>query len=249
MKVSVILPAYNEEENIEEAVSSVSQRLESIGQNYEVIVVDDGSVDETKTMALGHSSNGTIRVLGYDKNMGKGYALKYGAMCAEGDFIFFMDSDLDIGPSNLEMYLKSVGDADLVIASKRHPLSKVEEPFTRKVLSYCFNMFVRLLTGIKATDTQAGLKGFRSESLKKILPLLSVKKYAFDVEILVVARLLKLKVVELPVTIRLNASFSIRSISRMTIDLLGIAYRLRIKHWYQKNLNNQNAKYSPLIKW
>ncbi len=249
MKVSVILPAYNEEDSIGEAVGSVSQRLESMGQDYEIIVVDDGSSDGTKSRASEYTLDKKIRVLGYDQNMGKGYALKYGAMCALGDFVFFMDSDLDIEASNLARYLKAVQDVDLVIASKRHPLSKVDEPLSRRVLSFSFNMLVRLLTGVQASDTQAGLKAFSSESMKKILPLLSVKKYAFDVELLVVARLLKMKVVELPVKIQLSAGFSIRSIARMAVDLLGIAYRLRIIHWYQRNINNQTPKYAPIIKW
>lgn len=251
-KVSVVMPAFNEEEVIGSSIRTTCEALDREHLDYDLIVVNDGSTDLTFKTVAGEAAKygGRVRVVGYDPpNRGKGHALRCGAMYARGDYVVFMDSDLDIGSSNLVTYLKSFQDADLIIASKRHPRSRVEQPFSRRVLSLCFHFLVRLLTGVRVSDTQAGLKGFRSESLKKIIPLLSVKKYAFDVEVLVVARLLKMKIVELPVTVHMDAGFSVRHIARMVVDLLGITYRLRIKHWYQKNLNNQAAKYVPFIKW
>ena len=138
---------------------------------------------------------------------------------------------------------------DLAIGSKRHPNSRVESPAERKLLSACFNYLARFLTGIKYSDTQSGLKAFRTSSLKRIMPLVSVKRYAFDVEILTVASLLKMKVVEMPVRIQLSARFRVRSVLRMLVDLLGITYRLRIKRWYQRNLHNGSAEYSPILRW
>ena len=159
-------------DSIGQAVGLVSLKLESMGQEYEIIVVDDGSVDGTKIRASECALNGgSVKVIGYDQNMGKGFALMHGAMCAKGDFIFFMDSDLDIEPLNLSGYLNSIKEADLVIASKRHPRSRVEEPMSRRVFSLGFHKIVKLLVGIKVSDTQSGLKGFRSESLRLILPL------------------------------------------------------------------------------
>ena len=120
---------------------------------------------------------------------------------------------------------------------------------TVKFLSLGFNILERALTGVRATDTQAGLKAAKSATLYRILPLLSVKKYAFDAELLAVASLLDLRIRELPVFIQLRASFSIRKVFRMLIDLLGIAYRLRIKRWYQKNMVTMSKTYSPIIPW
>jgi hypothetical protein len=117
------------------------------------------------------------------------------------------------------------------------------------MLSIGFHNIARLLTGITVSDTQTGLKAFRRESLDRILPLLSVKRYAFDVEVLAVAQLLGMRVVEMPVNIRMDAHFKLKDVFRMVIDLLGIAYRLRITHWYKKNLNNRHAHYRPHIRW
>ncbi|MDQ1280791.1 MAG: hypothetical protein QG670_2054 [Thermoproteota archaeon] len=250
--VSVVMPAFNEEEIISSSIKTTCNVLEKGQMNYELIVVNDGSHDQTFETAWKEAAkhNGHVKVVGYNPpNNGKGYALKYGTAYAKGDYVLFLDSDLEIDPSNLSKYLKVVEGADLVIASKRHPDSKVDEPLTRRIMSFCFHMFVRLLTGVNVSDTQAGLKGFRAESLKKILPLLSVKKYAFDVELLVVAKLHKMKVVELPVAISLKAGFKVGNIARMFVDTLGIAYRLRVLHWYQRNINNQSPKHTHIIQW
>lgn len=83
----------------------------------------------------------------------------------------------------------------------------------------------------------------------RIMQLVSVRRYAFDVEVLTVAALLKMRIVELPVKIRVGNMFSLRHVVRMFVDLLGIAYRLRVIHWYQTNLHNSQASYSPIIKW
>jgi hypothetical protein len=139
--------------------------------------------------------------------------------------------------------------ADIVIGSKRHPLSVAETPVVRKFLSLGFNLLERLLTGVRASDTQAGLKGARSTALYRILPLLSVKKYAFDAELLAVASLLGFRLRELPVHIRLRAGFSARQVFRMLIDLLGISYRIRVKKWYQKNTRKMSETYKPIIPW
>jgi hypothetical protein len=119
----------------------------------------------------------------------------------------------------------------------------------RRFLSLGFNILERLLTGVRATDTQAGLKAARSEALYRVLPLLSVKRYAFDAELLAVASLLGFKITELPVEVNLKATFSFGQVFRMLIDLLGIAYRLRISRWYQENMHAMSATYKPIISW
>jgi hypothetical protein len=102
------------------------------------------------------------------------------------------------------------------------------------------------VAGVRVSDTQSGFKAFRSEALAKAMSLVSVKHYAFDVELLAVAKLLKLRIVEVPVRIRLGSLFSARQVVRMLVDLLGITYRLRVIRWYQKNLYNARATYRPI---
>lgn len=211
--------------------------------------MDDGSVDQTRAEASTAANDSHVKVVGYGKNMGKGYAIKYGVNFASNQYLVLMDSDMDIKPSNLKMYVDSLKHADVAIGSKRHPQSKVSQPIMRKFLSLGFHSIVMLLTGLRVSDTQAGLKVFRTDVLQRVSKLLSVKKYAFDVEVLVVARLLDFKIVELPVNVEMDVQFRVRHIVRMFVDLLGIAYRLRLIRWYHKNMNGASMEYSPLIRW
>ena len=96
------------------------------------------------------------------------------------------------------------------------------------------NVFVRLLTGVNLKDTQAGLKAVRKRAFDEVFPRLAVKRYAFDVELLAVAKLYGLRIVEMPVKLKMDAKFDFKEIWKMFVDLLGIAYRLRLIHWYQR---------------
>jgi glycosyltransferase involved in cell wall biosynthesis len=247
--VSVLMPAFNDEANIRRSLTETSRSLSRLGVGHEIVVIDDGSRDGTRLAASEVTENLPVKVVGYNVNRGKGEALRYGSRFALGEVSLFLDCGGEINPLDLVEYLMALRHAELAIGSKRHIASRVEAPLERKFLSTCFNYLARLLTGIKYSDTQSGLKAFRTSSLRRIMPLLSVKKYAFDVEILVVASLLKMKVVELPVEVKLKARFKAKNVLRMLVDLLGITYRLRISRWYQHNLSNGSAKYSPLLRW
>jgi glycosyltransferase involved in cell wall biosynthesis len=242
------MPAFNEADCIAESIASTKKQFEKICEDFEIIVVDDGSTDGTDRAAR-ILDDDHVKVVSYRSNKGKGYALKEGFNFATGEFSFLVDSDLEIHASDLGAYLLALEAADIVIGSKRHPLSVVETPVVRKFLSLGFNMLERLLIKVRVSDTQAGMKAARSSTLYKILPLLSVKKYAFDAELLAVASLLNLRLQELPVYIRLKAGFSVRQVFRMLIDLLGISYRIRIRKWYQSNICNMSETYKPIIPW
>ena len=127
------------------------------------------------------------------------------------------------------------------IGTKWHPDSVVSMPMIRRILSHSFNVLVRILTGANLRDTQVGFKAMKRSAVDNIFPRLAVKRYAFDVELLAVAHLYGLKVVEMPVNMVLTASFKPREIWRMLVDLLGIAYRLRIIHWYKRELPIKNG--------
>jgi len=136
------------------------------------------------------------------------------------------------------------------IGSKRHRLSIVSAPVPRKFLSAGLHVLIRLLTGVKITDTQAGFKAAKSSVVRRILPQITVKKFAFDLEFLVVASLLHSKIVELPIKIELRALANPKRVFRTLIDVLGIAYRLRIIKWYQENNDNNTSKtYNPVLRW
>ncbi len=210
--------------------------------------MDDGSTDGTLDAAR-EIKDERVRIVGYDNNRGKGEALLYGIRFARGDTIIFADGDLQALPLDFQHYLKAVETHDIAIASKRVRGARLDAGAKRKFLSIGFNAFVRVLLSLPISDTQAGFKIFRASALKKIIPLISVKRYAFDVELLTVANLLGLKITELPASVRLESTFRGGNIARMFIDVLGIAYRLRIRRWYQVNLEFRRNKYEPILNW
>jgi len=236
-EISFIVPVYNEEDTIQDALQVLDYALKDIGPSYEVVVVDDGSLDSTQAKARSYASkNGHVTVISLKRNEGKGFAIKRGFIQATGDAVVFVDSDLEIDVKEISKYVAALQQGDIVIASKWHPKSNVKMPLMRRILGHGFNLLVRLLTGVKLKDTQTGLKAIRRSAFEKILPGLSVKRYAFDVELLVLANLYGLKIKELPVNIRLGSAFNPVEVLRMFFDLLGVAYRLRVLRWYQRDM-------------
>ncbi|MGQ9544034.1 MAG: glycosyltransferase [Candidatus Bathyarchaeia archaeon] len=247
--VSVIMPAYNTAGQILGSLVRVEQTLSRVTGDYEVIVVDDGSLDGTGDIIESYSRlNHRVRLVSCGRNMGKGYALRRGFSEASKDIVAFLDSDSDIDAVHLKAYVEALEGYSMVVASKRHPQSDYRAPFMRKILSVTFNMLVKLLLGIRCSDTQAGLKVFRRTEFGKIMRMGLVKRYAFDVELLALASLLKLRVREAPVKIRMSARFSLKQVMYMILDLMGIFYRLKVIGWYQKNLNSGDVEYKPIIR-
>jgi len=242
-QLSLVMPAYNEGEAIEEVICRVDNVVREMGLKYELIIVDDGSIDNTRMKANNYArNNGHVKVVGYNNNVGKGFALKTGFSHASGEMVVFMDSDVDINPKQIAHYVEALKGADVVVASKWHPQSKVDTPLLRRVLSHGFNVLVKLLVGLRLSDTQTGLKAIRRGAFVSVFPRLTVKRYAFDVEMLALANLLGLKVVELPINIRIRNLLCLQEVWMMFLDLLGITYRLRVLRWYQRSLVNDYAR-------
>lgn len=177
------MPAHNESDHIAEVIGETCQALG--GADYEIIVVDDGSRDNTH-MEAAHaaSSNANVRLVGYHGNYGKGHALRYGSGYATGEYVVFLDADLDLHPRQIKTFLDvmETTNADAVIGSKRHPKSQLNYPWHRRLMSNAYYLLVKLLFGLPIHDTQTGIKLFRSEVLGKVLPKLIVKRFAFDLE-------------------------------------------------------------------
>ena len=155
-------------------------------------------------------------------------------MACQGCKCLFIDGDLDISPASIGHYFSELENSDLVVASKRHKLSNVKATNTRKFLSHAFSVFVRLTTGVSVKDTQSGLKAGDSIALKKIFSTMTVSRYAFDVELLVLAKLAGLEIKEMPVDLKLMNKFKAKDIIRMSCDVLRIAYRYRLQHTNSK---------------
>ncbi len=238
-KVSVIVPAYNEEKNIQKTVQGLLNGLGRLMYDFELIVVCDGCQDNTAREARRIKSR-KLRVLSYPKNHGKGYALKYGVQHATGEVVTFIDAGGDFHPSHVERFVKllEVFDADIVIGSKRHPMSKVQYPGVRRFNSFLYHALLRVLFNIQVRDTQTGLKVVKRTVLKKVMPRMVVKQYAYDVELLVVAKLLGYgRVIEAPVEMNYNfANTALKSKAIMNAlrDTLAIFYRKNILHYYDR---------------
>ena len=248
-EISLLIPIFNVEKTITQVINRLIDLMNNIPYSYEIILINDGSTDSTLNKINKYVNTSNIKIISYKNNIGKGHALKHGIKFVNSKYTVFLDGDLEISASNITDYVKSLQNSDIAIASKQHPSSLVNRPIARKIFSLAFRTLVNSLTGLTASDTQSGFKAFKSSAIKKIAPLLSVKKYAFDVELLVIAKILNMKIVELPVYLTMDAKFGVNNIFRMFIDLLGITYRLRIIRWYHKSLNNPNVKYKPIINW
>ncbi len=237
--LSVIIPAYNEGRNIQRTIKNLERALEAVGREHEVVVVSDGCTDDTaaqaKALKLKH-----VRVLTYDTNRGKGYALTYGTNHSRGDVVTFLDAGGDFDASAIDKFMKlmEVFDADVVIGSKRHPASRVNYPVGRRIGSYLYQLLIRVLFNLNLRDTQTGLKVFRREVLMQCLPRALVKRYAFDLELLVIAKHLGYRrFFEAPVEMDFNAvssSLTKGAIFKALQDTAAIWYRLRILRWYDQ---------------
>lgn len=242
MKVSIIVPVYKQQKTIKSDLECICDVLEETRWDHEVIVVVDGSPDKSFEEAK-KIKRENLKVYKYDVNKGKGYAVRYGMARATGDYISFIDAGMDIDPNGISMLLEHMEwyNADIVVASKKHPVSQVNYPFMRKIYSFVYYCMVSILFGLNIKDTQTGLKVYKRQVLEKVLPRLLVKKFAFDIEILAVARHLGFKrIYEAPVKIKWdngNTNFSSmlifdKHVQAMVIDTLAIFYRLRILHYY-----------------
>lgn len=250
--VSIIVPAYRQEKTIAKDLLRIKRALVGLRYNSEIIVVVDGIVDKTFQNAKKLKAD-NIKVVGYEQNHGKGYAIRYGMVRAKGNIIGFMDSGMDINPNSLSMLLEHFEwyNADAIIGSKRHPVSKVTYPFNRKIISLLSQVFIRILFGLNVRDTQVGMKFFRRDVIQNVLPRLLVKKFAFDIEILVVSFHLGYKrIFEAPIELDFKFKRSLvsqnllRAIARTLWDTLATFYRLKILRYYDDG-NRRKWKYDP----
>jgi len=240
--LTVVVPVFNGGATIVENVELIRNAAGGglAPEDLEVIVVSDGSIDGTAERLLEARSDVSMRVIHYDRNLGKGYAVKVGALAARGAWVALVDSDLDLDPAAIPGYLRKAREEelDLVIGSKRHPESVVHYPRSRRLASWCYQQLNRLLFSLTVRDTQVGLKVFRRELAEEVVPLLLVKQFAFDLELLAVAHALGYRrIVESPVRLeyRFTGSFvGSRAVTRALIDTAAVFYRLRVLHTYQR---------------
>jgi glycosyltransferase involved in cell wall biosynthesis len=237
IQISLVIPVYNQEKNVLLSLARIKKVLDSSLLNYEIVVVNDGSTDRTVDVLNGQSDP-RVKIISYSANRGKGHAVKTGILGTAGDLVMFTDGDLDISPESIGNYVRELEHCDLAIASKYHPQSKVQAPIVRKFLSRGFSLLVRTAVGIKVKDTQSGLKAGNGNALRAIFKVMMVDRYAFDVELLTIATILKLRIRELPIQMNLERGFRAKEVARMFVDVARISFRFRVQRWYQKQLQS-----------
>jgi len=247
-KLSVLMPAFNEGRHIYRNISETRRVLREFGLPYEIIVIDDSSADDTASEVERAAADfDDVRLRRNEENRGKGWALKSGFRAATGDLIAFVDADLDIHPGQLALYLRTMEEqgADVVIASKRHPDSALDYPSHRKAISAVYFGIVKALFGLPIRDTQTGLKLFRRKVLEQVFHRMLVKRWAFDLELLVNAHRLGYRIVDAPVRIDFQGRLGrmrLRDLYHTGLDTLAIFYRLRVLRFYDRAFERTKAR-------
>ena len=236
--LSLVIPFYNPGSRLASHVRAVVGVLRAEQVTFEVIAVSDGSTDGSPSSIAGI---GQVRIVELAKNQGKGAALRVGLAQGRGRYLGFIDCDGDIPASQLSHFLAAVraGDPDVVLGAKSHPDSDVVYPPLRRLYSFGYQQLTRLLFRLPTRDTQTGIKLIRRETLAAVLPKMLEKRFAFDLELLVVARRMGYgNFVELPVQIaeRFTSTISPKAVWRTLLDTVAIFYRLRVIHFYGPRL-------------
>jgi glycosyltransferase involved in cell wall biosynthesis len=238
MELSVIVPAYREGPRIFGNLQRLLSELDQLAMDYEVILVSDGNTDDTEPEARRIASP-RLKVVAYAVNMGKGYALGYGVRESTGDLVTFIDADMELHPRDIKPFIQVMkgGNYDIVVGSKHHPQSHVSYPWFRRLQSRVYQLLIRILFNLDVSDTQTGHKLLRREVVTDVVPLLAVKRFAFDLELLVVAHKLGYrKVAEAPIDLsfQFESTISPRSVFEILWDTAAIFYRLRITRYYDR---------------
>lgn len=209
--LSIVIPAYNEAKRLPRTLERVHAYLQDAVKRWqvemddvEVIVVDDGSTDGTSELARTFSDKfPNFQVLRHSPNRGKGYAVKRGMLTARGRFRLFSDADLSTPIDEIDKMLPLLlsGEVDIVIASRGLPQSQllVRQPWYREMLGRLFNLVVQALATPGIWDTQCGFKLFRGDVADRLFKLQTLDGFAFDVEVLYLARKFRYRIAEVPV--------------------------------------------------
>jgi glycosyltransferase involved in cell wall biosynthesis len=202
--LSIVIPVYNEGARIEATLDRVMVCVKREGWDVEILVVDDGSRDNTASIVERYMEMcPQLRLLKNPGNRGKGFSVRSGLLQAVGEIVMFTDADLSAPMVEAERLISALANgADVAIGSRwlDRSLQTIQQPFYRQFLGRCFNVFTRTLLGLPFTDTQCGFKAFRRETAQVILRFQTIERWGFDPELLFIAQKFGNRIVEVPVT-------------------------------------------------
>lgn len=205
LEVSLVIPVYNEERRLEPRLSeSLNYLGVSLNQPFEIIFVNDGSTDKTLEILVQTKerfSKLDIKIVSYEKNQGKGYAVKMGVLESRGEKIIVSDADFSVDLEELNVFLKNLDNFDIVIGSKKHLQTDTlkHQKIPRRVLGLGFTWLSNLVLGLNFTDITCGFRGFRSFVAKDLFSKQVMKRWSYDAEVLFLAKKKKYRTLEIPV--------------------------------------------------
>ncbi|MBP3375237.1 MAG: glycosyltransferase [Clostridia bacterium] len=233
MKFSLCIPMYNESSIIKETAATLHGYMSANFDDYEIIFADDGSKDGCGRM-VEEMGLPNVRVVGYEQNMGKGYAVRTAMLAAEGDVIMFTDADLAYGTDVIKQVYETFEanpDAEMVIGSRNlHKDGYEGYTFIRKLASKTYIKVLAIVGGFKLSDSQCGCKAFRGKAAKEIFSRCEVNRFAFDFECILWAVKFGMKIVEMPVKIinhRESKVNVLRDSFKMVRDILKMKKRIK----------------------
>ncbi len=230
--LSIVIPAYNEENRLPNTLEQVFHFLAKQPFASEILVVENGSDDRTFEIAQQFADRlQNVRVLRSEQR-GKGLAIQHGVMAAVGEYVFMCDADLSMPVEEISKFIPpQLENVDIAIASREAPGSiRYNEPYYRHFTGRVFNTLIRFLILPRLQDTQCGFKCMRAQVAREIFPYQTLTGWAFDVELLYIARLHGYRIVEIPIDWYFNADSKIsvlRDSLRMFLDLLRIRRNAR----------------------
>jgi len=199
--LSIVIPAFNEDRRLAGTLSNLTEFLAQHPWDWEVRVVDDGSVDQTAAVVEEWTKRESRIVLQREPHRGKGGAVKAGLLAARREFRFICDADLSMPVRELPRFLPPVlADFDVAIGSREgHAAKRIGEPWTRHIAGRTFNYLIQQLTISGIEDTQCGFKMFTASAVETVFPRVTVAGWAFDIEVLFIARAQGMRIVEVPI--------------------------------------------------
>ena len=239
-KLSIVMPAYNEEALIYHSIMTTLEVVSDFAENIEIVAVNDGSRDNTrKEIERACMKDSRVKLVSSDKNHGKGAAIITGVTMADGDYIAFLDADLELPPGQLKGFLKKMeqSKADVVIGCKFHKDSHIVYPLKRRIMSRCYYIMLLLLFHLKVQDTQTGIKLFKREAIKSVAHLVRTSGFAYDIELLVALNRRGYIIDEMPVELKFVRDKEARRIGAKDVwkvfkDTFSIFNRVYIKKYY-----------------
>jgi dolichyl-phosphate beta-glucosyltransferase len=233
MELSVIIPAYNEEKRFGPRLGQVLEYLRSNYPSFELIVVDDGSQDRTANVVRSAiAAEPRARLISYQPNQGKGYAIRQGVLASQGDIVLFTDADLSTPLDEIPRALAQLQNVHVVIGSRDLPGAdiRLKQPLHRRLASEVFKWVRYLMVGLwDLSDTQCGFKAYRGPVARQLYALAHVDRFMFDVEILYLAERARLRILEMPVRWTDVAGSKVRFWEGL-VNMVRDLWRIRQKH-------------------